>query len=76
MEIYERIYNVLEERLTKHKADAQAYKEAGKLGEAIGSNAKAIECQEIMLVVLSFEKEEWMAAVREKIAAIFEEREA
>ena len=73
MDIYDRILNALEERLTDHQTSARTYREEGKMSEALCSISKAVECQEIMILVHKFQKEDLTAALRQEIAAIYAE---
>ncbi len=76
MDIYDRIYNALEERLRDHQTAAYSYREEGKMSEALSSISKAVECQEIMILVNEFQKEKLRAALRDSYAALIKEWEA
>ena len=76
MDIYGRIYNALEERLRDYQTAAYSYRKEGKMSEALSSISKAVECQEIMILVTEFQKEELSAALRDSCAALIREWEA
>ena len=76
MDIYDRIIDVLQERKEQHQKEAYAYRDEGKMSDALCSISKAAECQEIVVMVLDWQKEELSAALRNEMAAIFREWEA
>lgn len=73
MDIYDRIINALEERKEQHQKEAYAYRDEGKMSDALCSISKAAECQQIVLMVLSLQKEKLSAALRNEMAAIYAE---
>ena len=76
MDIYDRIIDALRERQKQHKEAAYAYRDEGKMSDALCSISKAAECQQIVIMVLELQKEELSAALRNEIAATFREWEA
>lgn len=76
MNIYDRIIDALKERQKQYQEEAYAYRDEGKMPEALCSISKAVECQQIVIMVLDWQKEELSAALRNDMAAIFREWEA
>ena len=76
MDIYDRIIDVLKERKEQYQKEAYAYRDEGKMSDALCSISKAAECQEIVVMVLDWQKKELSAALRNEMAAIIREWEA
>jgi len=76
MDIYDRIIDALQKRKEEYQKEAFAYRDEGKLSDALCSISKAAECQQIVVMVLDWQKEELRAALRNDMAAIFIEWEA
>lgn len=76
MDIYDRIIDALQKRKEEHQKEAFAYRDEGKLSDALCSISKAAECQQIVVMVLDWQKEDLSAALRHEIAAIYAEWEA
>ena len=76
MDIYDRIIDALKERQKQHQEEAYAYRDEGKMSDALCSISKAAECQQIVIMVLDWQKKELSAALRHEIAAIYAEWEA
>lgn len=76
MDNYNHIIDALQERKEQHQKKAYAYRDEGKMSDALCSISKAAECQQIISIVLDWQKEELRAALRDSYAALIREREA